>query len=143
MNNYKLAIIPPALIPVVWDYVYPMLLDICDLANGEMTPDTILARCERGDSILLSVVLEETIKCVISLEVVVYDSGLRTLLVAFVSGEGMNEWFLQVEDFCVNMAKNLNCTEIRGMAVRDGWGRFLKDKQYKQTHVIYTKQVEV
>ena len=142
-NKYKIVVIPPALIPVIWDNIYSKLLDICELSNNEMTPDTIETRVNNGDSVLVAIILDNEIECVLSLEVVVYDSGLRSLLVPFISGKGMNDWFEMVENFCVQVAKSLNCTEIRGMAVRDGWARFLKDKDYKQSHVVFTKQIGV
>jgi hypothetical protein len=40
-----------------------------------------------------------------------------------------------------HLAKYLNCTELRGLAARDGWLKLLKSRGWNDNHTVITYQL--
>lgn len=126
MNNYNIVALPPTLVEVLWDKIVPHLKKAIEISNGELTEEGIKRVLLSGNNMALLICRNENIAAVHTLEVRELSEGLRVLHINAIGGEEMGAWFEQYVLVMRAIAKDLNCTEVRGCAVRNGWLRYLK-----------------
>ena len=126
MNNYNIVALPPTLVEVLWDKIVPHLKKAIEISNGELTEEGIKRVLLSGSNMALLICRNEHIVAVHTLEVRELSEGLRVLHINAIGGEEMGTWFEQYVLVMRAIAKDLNCTEVRGCAVRNGWLRYLK-----------------
>jgi hypothetical protein len=112
-----------------------------DLSCGDVTEDSIRQRAMAGDTLIIIVSNGADIVSVSTIEVYTYDSGKKSMLIPMVGGEGIREWGQEWIDFISQIARDVGCDELRGMAARDGWLGLLKGRGWIQNHVIITKRL--
>jgi len=118
---FNLAAIPANMVSLIWDKIEPTLQRVVSVSNRELTLEGIKKRCINGSNLIVTVCLENEIVAVTVLDVVEFESGLRAMYIPVVGGEYMNEWLEDAFVIAKAIAKDLNCTEVRGLAVRKGW----------------------
>ena len=124
---FVLAAIPSVILNVVWDKIEPILQRVIKVSNNELTAEGIYKRALSGESLIVAVCLNTEIVAVTVLNVVTFDTGLRAMYVPIVGGKYMNEWVDESMLVAKAIAKDYNCTELRGFAVRKGWLRRMKE----------------
>lgn len=122
----KFTIVPSALIEPLWPQLEKYLIPVAEVSSGELTVESIKRSMVQEKCIVVAVTTNGRIIGVNTLEVIEYDSGLKTLYIPIIGGENIAEWGLQFFDLCKELAKQSGCTELRGLAARDGWMRKLK-----------------
>ncbi len=135
-NDLIITPIPISLVDFVWDECKPILNKVVRLAEEEISLKTIREALLRGDQLMIAVLDKNKIVAVNILETLTFATGLRVLNIPIVAGERMSEWAERFLNICTILAKDDNCTELRGMAVRKGWGKFLKQFGWDDHFVV-------
>jgi len=120
----------------LWPQLMVHLERVIKVSNGEFTEETLYNRAMSGGSVIVTVNMGSDIIAVTTIEIVTYDSGLKSLLIPIFGGDKMFSWGEDFIVFLKMLAKQFNCTELRGMAVRDGWMRALKSKGWIETYSV-------
>jgi hypothetical protein len=143
MNTYRFEVLHPYTIIHRWGELLPHIERIVKLNNDEFTTESIKGRAVSGNGLMIAVVnAENEIIAVNTVEVVVYDSGLRALLIPVLVGSAVIEWGEALLGLCTDIAKQFNCTELRAMAIRNGWIKLLKDYGWQEKHAVIVMQIE-
>jgi hypothetical protein len=135
-DSVIIAAVPASMIPLVWDRVVPQLEKPIALSHGEVTLDSIKARIMSGDVLLITVSRGIEIIAVNTVEVRESESGLRALYIPLIGGSEMEEWMDRFLKIVKAIAKDFNCTELRGIAARKGWMRKLKPLGWSEVSTI-------
>lgn len=146
MDATRLTIVavPVGLIEILWDRIKPHLDKAMEFAKGECTSETVKVRALKGDTMFITVNLEQEIVAVISVMLDSYDTGKQALIVGSIGSASdipMEEWFNQAFNVLKGIALDLGCTEIRGHAGRQGWVKKLKNTGWKEAYVTFIHEV--
>jgi hypothetical protein len=136
MNKYRFEVLHPYTIIQRWDDLLPSIERVVKVSNDEFTAESIKARAISGNSLMIAVLNDAEIIAVTTAEVVTYDSGLKSLLIPIFAGNGMMEWGKELLELYASIALQLGCNELRGLAVRGGWMRVLKDFGWKEGYTV-------
>lgn len=136
MSDYKIVALPTSLVPVLWEQIAPHLEKVIPLANEEVTLEGVKLALLSGREMALLICRDEHVVAVHTLEVKYFDTGLRVLFINLIGGSEMDNWFEQYVLVMRAIAKDLNCTEVRGCAVRDGWLKYLNAMGFKKISTI-------
>ena len=142
MKQYNITVVPPGLVEVLWDAMYPHLIKVIDLAAGDISEQSIKNRALSGNGIIVVVSDGDEVLAVTTAEVVTYDSGLKSFLIPVLGGHDIHEWGPQWFEHMKALAKHLGCSELRGLAARNGWLRLLKDYGWKESHTVITCKLD-
>jgi hypothetical protein len=141
MSKYRFEILHPLTVIQKWDEIKPHIDRVVEASKDELCIDVIKDKLLNGRSIIVAVFEDNIILAVTTAEVVIYDSGLRSLLVPIFGGDGLFDWGAEWLEVFKKIATELNCSEIRGLAVRGGWMRVLKDYGFSENHVVITMPI--
>jgi hypothetical protein len=142
MSTYRFEVLHPYTILQRWDALLPHIERVVKRNNEEFTTESIKGRAVSGNGLMIAVFKDEEIVAVNTVEVVVYDSGLRSLLIPVLAGSEIVEWGEALLNLCTDIAKQFNCTELRAMAIRNGWIKVLKDFGWQEKHAVITMQID-
>lgn len=135
-DNLIIAAVPQTMLDLVWDRVVPHLEKPIALSHGEVTLESIKKRLLSGDVLLITVSRGTEIIAVNTVEVRTCESGLRALFIPLIGGSEMDEWMDRFLDIVKAIAKDFNCTELRGIAARKGWMRKLAPLGWSEVSTI-------
>jgi hypothetical protein len=141
MSKYRFEVLHPYTIIERWNDILPHIERVVDLSNNEFTPESIKFRAVSGNGLMIAVYDNATIVAVTTAEVVTYDSGLKSLLVPIFAGDGLYEWGEDWLKLHKDIASQLECQELRGMAARSGWMKVLKDYGFKESYAVITMPI--
>ena len=140
--KYSIVMIPPNIIELLWDKIEPHVQRVVDASAGEITAETIKLKAQSGASTFILIADGTNVVAVNTVEVCIYDSGLKALLIPVVGGNEAFEWGPAFLEFCNQIAKDLGCKEMRGFSTRESWKRVLKDYGWYESHFIIKRDVE-
>ena len=126
IKDLIIAAVPASLIDLVWDRVTPHLQRVIDRAPDDLYMPRIKERLIEGHTLLVTISRGIDIVAVNVLDVKVLDTGKRVLYIPIVGGDELDNWMEDFLKVATAVAKDYNCTELRGMAARRGWMRKLK-----------------
>lgn len=132
VDDYIIAAVPATLIDVIWDKIVPLIMKPIKLSHGEASLDSIHKKLKTGDNLLLTISRGTDIVGIITLDIRVFESGLRTLYLPLIGGTEMFNWMDRALSICEAIAKDFDCTELRGIAVRKGWMRLLEKRGWEE-----------
>lgn len=130
-----MALVPVTLVEVLWAQMEPHLQRVVDVAHDEVTLESVKNRLLRADSVAVVVCLEEDIVAVNLLEIRTFDSGVKAMYIPVVGGNYMDEWADQFLEIAKAIAKDFGCRELRGLAARKGWLRYLANKGWEEVNI--------
>ena len=142
MSRYIMGLVPIPLLEVLWDKMEPHIQRVVNVAHGEVTLLSVKNRLLTGTSLAVVVCLDEDIVAVNLLEIRVFDSGIRSMYVPVVGGNYMDEWADQFLEIAKAIAKDFNCTELRGLAARKGWTRFLASRGWEEVSIALRCKID-
>jgi len=143
MSKFTMMVLPEQDAINLWDStIWPLLAPAVMLSNGESTEASLKQRVKLKDVAVVLAMFAGEPKLAFTLEVVEYDSGLRALFLPFISGDGIAELLADCFEELKQIARQSDCTEIRGMSVRHGWMRILKPMGWEPVHEIIKCNVE-
>lgn len=134
--NYTISAVPVTMLDLVWDRAAPLLKLPIDLSADELTLDSVYQRIKSGNTLLLTVSNGPDIIAVVTAEIRSFDTGMKALYLPLIGGTDMENWFDRMHDIAAAIAKDFDCQELRGIAVRKGWLRVLKDKGWSEVSTI-------
>lgn len=135
-DSLVIAAVPITMLPLIWDRVVPLIDKPIALSHGEVTIDSIKARLYAGEALLLTVSRGSEIIAVNTVEIRTAESGLRTLYIPLIGGHEMESWMYRFLEVAKAIAKDFNCTELRGIAARKGWMRKLAPLGWSEVATI-------
>ena len=121
-----IAPVPITLLDHVWDKAVPHLEKVIKKSPTELSLETIKDAIIKGDQMLIIISDGSDIIAVNVLEVITYATGLKVMCIPITGGTRMDEWLDRFMKLAHIIAQDLNCTELRGYAVRPGWLKKLK-----------------
>jgi hypothetical protein len=140
--EYNLAAVPANLVAIIWPTLEPILDRVIAVSNRELTSAGIKRRAISGETLIVAVCRNDVVVAVNVLDVVQFDSGLRAMYIPITGGDFMDEWLEDSLVVAKAIAKDLNCTELRGLASRNGWLRRLKKEGWESITTIIKCDVE-
>jgi hypothetical protein len=141
MSKYRFEILHPYTMIKKWDELLPHIERVVAIGHGEFSADSIKQKVLDNRGFMIAVYEGDVIKAINTAEVAVYDSGLRSLVIPIFAGDGLRDWGPEWFELQKEIAREFNCKEIRGMAVRDGWIRLLDDYGFKPSYTVITAPV--
>jgi len=139
--NYIFAIVPPILVGVLWDKITPHLQRVVDASAGEISLESIKQRALEGNTTFVLVLKDDFVVAVNTVEVEIYQSGLKALHIPVVGGNEAFIWGPKFLEFAEEIAKSLGCIEMRGFSTRESWKRVLKGYGWEESHFVIKKKV--
>lgn len=138
----KFSIVPPNMVQVIEKQIAPLIQKVVMVSHGDIgvieTVDDLIS----GGTSLIIVTDGAEILAVITYRVRVFETGLRVLELPIVGGVRMADWLTPFMEFILSIAKQLECTELRGYAVRDGWMRVLENYDWSPVHTTLKCEVK-
>ena len=131
-EEHIIAAIPATMIDLIWPKVLPWLEKPIDLSHDEVCISSLKDELKSGKQLLCTVSRDTDVIGVFTLDVRVFDSGLRAMYIPLVGGTEIDKWMERGFKIIEAIAKDYNCTELRGISVRKGWLRKLKDKGWEE-----------
>ena len=138
----RIGAVSSHLVDIVWDQVVPHLERVVKVAHGEITLDSVKDQLIKGDALLITISDGPDIIAVNTLEVRNLSSGLKVLYIPITGGDRMDEWMDEFLKVAQAVAKDFNCTRLRGLAVRKGWMRVLKQHDWHEVHTVIECNLE-
>tara|TARA_R110000803_G_scaffold210829_1_gene284072 strand:- start:16652 stop:17083 length:432 start_codon:yes stop_codon:yes gene_type:complete len=126
MSDLIIAAVPITLIEVVWPQVMPLFKLVEDKSPEDTSQIETKRRILEGDELLITVSEGSKIVAFNVMTVITTDAGTRCLYIPITGGTRMSEWAERFLSIAKVIAKEHNCTQLRGLACRDGWLRYLK-----------------
>ena len=130
------CMIPIQLIPVLWDEIAPLLLSPVEKSNGEATLESVYDRAMDGVSSIHLLTLDNEILAAFTLEVMTFESGLKSLAVPLIGGRALIKNGDEFMAYMRRIARQLGCDNLRGMSARSGWLRTISKYGWKTAHEI-------
>lgn len=124
------TVVPAVLVTFIWPHIEAYISDVVDVSSGELSMDGVKNNMLKGGCTTVLIVDDDSIIGVCTLEEHIFDSGLKALYIPIIGGERIDEWGVSFFESCIDVGKNLGCTELRGLAARTGWMRKLKKYNY-------------
>lgn len=141
-DNYVISAVPITLVDVVWPQCIEHIQRVVDRAHGEITLDSVKSRLMTGNSLLVTISKGVEIVACNILEVRVMDSGLRALYIPITGGHDLDQWMPRFLEVAKAIGKDYKCKELRGLAVRKGWMRVLKQYNWEEVHTVIKCDIE-
>jgi len=138
----NISIIPPDLIDVVWPQCLPILEVVAKGNPTDVDLDKLKEYLLEGSNILVVASEGASIVAVMTFVVSTLDSGMKALYIPIISGTKMNLWMDDFMEFAKDLARNMGCEELRGMAIRSGWLRALAHHKWEEHYVVLKCKVE-
>jgi hypothetical protein len=141
MSKYRFEILHPYTMIKKWDELLIHIERVVRVSNNEFSAESIKQRILSNNGMMMVVYEDEQIKAVNTAEVVTFDSGKRALMIPIFEGDDLFTWGPSWLEMLVDIAKEYNCTELRGLAVRGGWSRALKHYGWRANYEVITMPI--
>ena len=142
MSNCIIAPIPIQLLEFMWEYAVPHLAKVVEIAEDEISLQSIKSKLLDGSALLLLVLKDNEVIAAITAERITYENGMSALVLPVVGGDELDEWMEQVVNVTKLIAKDLGCQELRGLGARKGWIRKLKDCGWKEAYSVMKCKID-
>jgi hypothetical protein len=123
------------MVELIWDRVEPLIEKVSVKSPEDVCIDVVKRELVNGNSLLVIISRGTEIVAINVLEVNTLDTGVKALYIPLTAGSEMELWLEEFLDIARAIAKDYECTELRGLAVRDGWIRKLKPYGWEELFV--------
>ncbi len=134
-EELTIAAVPCAMINLIWDRVEPLLQMVVDKSPEDIVSEVTKGELLKGNLLLVTVSRGSDIVAINVLDVRTLDSGIKALYICITAGSEMDLWMDNFLEIVLAIAKDYNCAELRGFAVRNGWIRKLKPYGWEELFV--------
>ena len=136
MSELLITAIPQNLVEVVWEQVQPLIERVVNKAPDDLSVWAIKKRLVDGQTMLIAISEGSKIVAINVLSLEDLDSGKKVLVIPITAGDRMAEWMDDFFEVVTKIAKDFGCEELRGMSVRKGWMRILKERGWVENHTV-------
>ncbi len=136
MSEHSISIVAVPFVEIIWDEVAPHVKRVVDVSNGELTLEGVKQSLLDGKALLVTISVGSRIVAVNTFELRILSSGVRTLYIPITGGSELFAWKDDILALAIKVAKLFQCTEIRGVSVRDGWMDILSPMGWKPVHQV-------
>jgi len=126
MNDLVIAVVPCTMIDLIWEKVHPVMQLAADKAPEDVCCKVVRDELIKGEKLLVTISRASEIVAINVLDLRTLDTGIRILYIPLTAGSEMKLWAEDFLNFAKVIAKAHNCVELRGLAVRSGWMKYLK-----------------
>ncbi len=137
MSNHNITAIPATLIEIVWPLISDKLSLVVDKVPNELSLNSIKEKALKGETLVVVVSKESNVLAAITLEIKVFDTGLKAMYIPAIGGEEFFEWETEVFDAIKGLSKLYDCQEVRAVAARTGWHRLAKNRQWEEVYTTF------
>lgn len=132
------------MIPVVWAQFEHFIQKVVNVSSGELSMDSVHESMVQGKCVVIIVIKGKEIIGVNTIEIFTFNSGLKALYVPIIGGKEIDKWGVDFFCMCKDYAKQVGCTEIRGLAARAGWLRKLAqhDLNWKKCYEVISYAID-
>ena len=125
-DSLTITNVPCALIDLIWDKVEPFIKMVEDKSPEDIVSEVTRNELVKGNLMLIVITRGADIVAINVLDIRTLDSGIKVLYVPITAGSEMKLWMERFLEIAIKIAKDYGCSELRGLAVRNGWLRKLK-----------------
>ena len=136
-TSYSVDLIDPRQIHIIWPDAARMLAPAIEQTGGRLSLSSVLSWLTAGHYQLWLVHDDAGPKAVIVTEIRNYPTGMRTLNMILLGGDGLDSW-LHLWPNIERWAAEHGCIKAE-MTGRSGWARVLKD--WRQTMIDMEKDI--
>ena len=136
MDSLNISAIPITLIEVVWDRCVPHISRVVERSHGELSLESVKGTLLSGNSMLITISDGSDIIAVNIVQVRTMDTGLKCLYIPITGGDRLDEWMPRFLEVAKAIGKDLECTELCGLAVRRGWMKKLAPQGWEFVHEV-------
>lgn len=126
MDDFVVGAIPATAVDLIWDKVEPLIKMVEDKSPTDINTDVVKERLIGGYQLLVTISRGTEVIAVNVLDAKTLDTGIRVLYIPITAGSELEVWIDRFLEVAIAIAKDYNCVELRGLAVRNGWLRKLK-----------------
>jgi len=130
-----IASVPATMIDLIWDKVEPLLQLVVDKSPEDIVAEVTKEELLKGNLLLVTISRGAELIAINVLDIRTLDSGIKALYICITAGSEMDLWMDKILEFGIAVAKEHNCVELRGFAVRNGWVRKLKPYGWEELFV--------
>jgi len=144
MSKYIVSPVPIQLVDYLWSAIENHLARVVAIAEDEISLSSIHDKIISGKTLLLVVINRDTniIVSAIVVEKITYENGMSALVMPIVGGDEMDGWLEQSLEVAKGIAKDIGCTELRGLGARRGWLRKLKNHGWEEAYTVIKCKLE-
>lgn len=134
----ELILIPPRLVPAIYQKSAHCFALIAKRAAGRATPEDFARMCERGERQLWIVVEDGNVLAIALSEIVIYPRQ-KLCRITSAAGEGRFRWVHHLDEIEA-WARDQGCAVLQPV-VRPGWGPMLKERGYRRSHYVMERRL--
>ena len=128
----SIAAVPASMIDLIWDRVEPLIRSVEALAPEDISTPKVYEELSLGRKLLVTIARGTEVIAVNVLDVKELDSGIKVLYIPITAGKEIDSWLDQFLEVAKAVAKDYNCVELRGLAIRKGWLPKLKSHGWEE-----------
>jgi hypothetical protein len=121
-----IGIVPQTMVELIWDKVFPLIDMVQEKAPDDIVTGVVYDELISGKKLLVTISSGTEVIAINVLDVRTLDTGTKVLYIPITAGSHMEEWLEDFLEIAKAVAKDFNCVELRGLAVRNGWIKKLK-----------------
>lgn len=125
-NDLTITTVPCAMINFIWNKIIPFIRMVEEKSPEDIVAEEVKKRLLNNDQLLVIIYRNSDIIAINVLQITTLDTGNKILYVPITAGAEMELWLDEFLKIAIAIAKDYNCIELRGLAVRNGWLRKLK-----------------
>ena len=115
-----------SMIELIWDQVKPFIKMVEVKSPEDIVESVVKEELLNGNQLLVIIYRGSDIVAINVLDVRTLDSGIKVLYIPITAGSEMELWIDKFLEIAISIAKDYDCVELRGLAIRNGWLRKLK-----------------
>ncbi len=141
---YNFCVVPPIMIPVIWPQVEHFIQKVVNVSSGELSMESAYESMTQGKCVTIAIIKGNEIVGINTVEIFTFNSGLKALYVPIIGGKEIDKWGIEFFNLCKDYAKQVGCTELRGLAARAGWMRKLAshDLKWKKCYEVIKYELD-
>ena len=124
--------VPDTMIDLIWDKVEPLIKMVETKAPDDIVANAVKDALRTGKQLLVIIYRESKIIALNVLDVRTLDSGKKVLYIPITAGDEMESWLDNFLMVAKAIAKDYECVELRGLAIRRGWLKKLKPHGWEE-----------
>ena len=126
VDDLVVGAIPVNAVELVWEKVEPLVRMVEQKAPYDIDVGIVKERLLMGQTMLITISRGSEVIAINIVDVKMLDTGVKALFIPITAGREMELWLDRFMEIAIAIAKDHGCSELRGLASRDGWLRKLK-----------------